>query len=246
MATVVDVLSKARVAKHRLGGVLGGMGPLATVDFLTKVIEVTPARCDQDHIPLLVHQVPQIPDRSAAILAGNDAPFAPMLDGLRRLAAAGAQFAVIPCISAHHWYERLVDAQPLEILHIADAVLDELQARRAEAPRLALLATRGTLHSGIYTRRFGTRATLDLPGEPTQQLLDRAISAVKGGELSLASHCAEQAADQLLQAGAEALVLACTELPIAFHNSRHAALCVDSTRALARLCLATSYRLTEI
>ena len=232
----------ARGTKHRLGGVLGGMGPLATVDFLNKVIELTPASCDQDHIPLLVHQVPQIPDRSAAILAGTDGPFAPMLEGLHRLAAAGAEFAVIPCNSAHHWYERLASAQPLSILHIADAVLDEIQARGAALPRLALLATRGALRSGIYQRRFAERAALQLPDEASQHLLDQAIAAVKAGQQTLGARCAEQAADQLREAGAEVLILACTELPIALQNGRHAAHCIDSTRALARLCLAQSLR----
>jgi aspartate racemase len=114
---------------YKIAGVLGGMGPLATVDFLSKVIALTPAECDQEHVPLLVHQVPQIPDRNRAILEGGDTRYAPMLLGLHRLAAAGAEFAVIPCNSAHHWYERLATSQSLKILHIADAVRPELQGR---------------------------------------------------------------------------------------------------------------------
>ncbi len=96
-------------------GVLGGMGPLATVDFLAKVIAATPATCDQQHVPMIVHQVPQIPDRSTAILEGNNAPLAPMLAGLERLARAGAEVVAIPCNTAHHWYEPLTRLQRLPI-----------------------------------------------------------------------------------------------------------------------------------
>src|SRR5690606_838617 len=117
------------LSDRKLVGVLGGMGPMATADFLAKVVAATPATCDQEHVPLIAYQLPQIPDRSAAILEASDAPFVPMLNGLRRLAQAGAQLAVIPCNTAHYWYDRLAAAQPLRILHIADAVKQELQRR---------------------------------------------------------------------------------------------------------------------
>lgn len=228
---------------RRLGGVLGGMGPLATIDFLTKVVALTPTARDQDHVPLIVHQVPQIPDRSDAIVRGSDAPFVPMLTQLRKLALAGAEFAVIPCNTAHYWYERLARAQPLPILHIADAVRIELQTRGGAVDRVAILATRGTNRAGIYRGRLGARFEPVLSAEESaQKLLDEAIAAVKAGELGKASAAAHQAAHHMLDAGAAKLILACTELPLAFADSPLQEMCIDSTLALARRCVAESMR----
>ena len=99
-----------RIAHRRLIGILGGMGPAATVDFMAKLVMLTPAQHDQEHVPLLVHGVPQIPDRSAAIEAGSDAPFLPMAAGIMQLERAGAEFIAIPCNTAHYWYDRLARA----------------------------------------------------------------------------------------------------------------------------------------
>lgn len=219
------------------------MGPAATVDFLEKVISLTPARCDQEHVPLLAYQMTQIPDRSAAILQGSDAPFAPMLNGLNRLALAGAQFAVIPCNSAHHWHERLSREQPLKILHIADAVRAELSSRGTRRLRPAVLATRGTLRSGVYEGRLGEDVLPTVPlDEATQTLVDEAIRLVKAGKQQAAALATRAAAHATLKRGADVLILACTELPVALQGDPILESCVDSTLALARLCVAESAR----
>ena len=104
----MTLLPEDDVTKTRaLLGVLGGMGPLATVDFLSKLIAETPAERDADHVPVLVYSVPQIPDRPAAILAGGASPLPEMLNGLRTLKAAGAACIAIPCNTAHYWYDAL-------------------------------------------------------------------------------------------------------------------------------------------
>lgn len=217
------------------------MGPTATVDFMMKVLALTPATCDQEHVPLLAYQMPQIPDRSAAILRGTDEPFEPMLLGLQRLALGGAQFAVIPCNTAHHWYERLAQAQPLKIFHIADAVRQELERRTPRPVRPAILATRGTLRSGIYNGRLGDAEPIALD-EATQERVDLAIGSVKAGDQSAAVLAAREAANRALALGADVLVLACTELPVALAGDPLMTVCVDSTLALARLCIGESNR----
>lgn len=226
---------------RRIVGVLGGMGPLATIDFLAKIVALTPAKNDQEHVPLLIHQIPQIPDRSSAILNGSDAPFKPMLDGLNRLATAGAAFAVIPCNTAHHWHARLESEQTLRILHIADAAWLELQRRKMTNGRLAIMATRGTLRSDIYGGRLRGRANLTvLIDGTTQQLIDNAISSVKSGNTEIAGSDADEAVRRTLAAGADAVILACTELPVALRNSGFMHACIDSTLALARYCVTES------
>jgi aspartate racemase len=232
------------MSKLRVAGVLGGMGPLATVDFLQQIIAATPAQCDQDHIPLIVHQIPQIADRSRAILEGTDLPFMPMLEGLKRLSAAGCDFAMIPCNTAYHWYERLSNEQPLKILHIVDSVVTALR-RRAVPPgsrTLAVLGTRGLHHSGIYRKRLGNLYHLAPDNESVQRLVDGAIQAVKAGQLARGTQLAEQAVSQSLEHGAEIVLLACTELPLVLRDRPLMAACIDSTAALALLSIDESRR----
>ena len=225
---------------RKLIGVLGGMGPAATIDFMAKIVAATPARVDQEHVPLLVHGVPQIPDRSAAIAAGSDAPFLPMLAGIRLLEHGGVDLIAIPCHTAHYWYDRLARACGVDILHIADAVADTLRAS-AGTTRVAMLATRGTVAAGIYQARLAeTVNDLVIPADPVQDLIDRTIAAVKANGIAQARRLAEQAAARLVDAGADRLLLACTELPIAFDASALRDRCIDPTEALARACVQAS------
>lgn len=229
------------MTERRIAGVLGGMGPMATVDFLSKVVTLTQAACDQEHVPMAVIHMPQIPDRSTAILEGSDAPFPELLRGMNRLAAVGAQFAVIPCNSAHHWYERLADSQPLKILHIADAVLRELRRRNRASDAVSVFATQGTLRSGFYAKRLRNDGRAIVPVDTsTQQLIDRSIGSTKAGLHDIAARLADEAARRALAAGAQTLVLACTELPVALTGSPLLEVCVDSTMELARCSVAES------
>jgi aspartate racemase len=228
--------------RRRLIGVLGGMGPSATIDFMSKIVAMTPAGADQEHVPLIVHDVPQIPDRSLAIQARSDAPFLPMLAGLRMLELNGVDAVAIPCNTAHFWYDRLSRSGRVEIIHIATAVASLIQQRGAPPDRMALMATRGTIEAGIYQGRLaGLVDELIVPSEPIQKLIDLAVAATKRNDLDRARIHASQAARELLDEGAGALLLACTELPVALSQSPYLDMSVDATEALARACVAASF-----
>ena len=228
------------MTRRRLVGVLGGMGPAATIDFMAKVIAATPATLDQDHVPLLVYQATQIPDRPGAIRDGTDAPFEPMLKAMRVLEQGGAETIVIACNTAHYWYDRLASASRVPMIHIADAVLQAVDAKGGPIGRIALLATRATIATGIYDRLKEATGELLIPEDAVQMLLDQAIAAVKRHDLAAAGRIAADAADRLVVGGADRLLLACTELPIAFAGSAQAGRLIDATEALARSCVAAS------
>jgi aspartate racemase len=221
----------------RLLGVLGGMGPLATVDFLHKLIEETPAMRDQDHIPVIAYSVPQIPDRPSAIIADGESPLPHMLKGVHTLQRAGAQAIAIACNTAHYWYDELAREGGVPILHIADAACAGLTARR-----VGLMATKGTIAAGFFQQRFvrhGIECLLNTAVEQDSLVLP-AIEHVKRNELAAAHTLAIAAALRLHDRGAEAIVLGCTEIPLAIAHapSNVAGVCVDATRALARTCVA--------
>ena len=133
----------------RLLGVLGGMGPLATAQFLRRLVELAPAEREPDHVPTVVWSCPQIPDRVAPILGQGESPLPKLREGLAILSGAGALAIAIPCNTAHHWLSELEAASALPVLSIIDAVLGEVTAAAPNGP-VALLATAATLHARLY------------------------------------------------------------------------------------------------
>ncbi|HET7269195.1 MAG TPA: amino acid racemase [Oleiagrimonas sp.] len=224
------------VRSSRTLGVLGGMGPAATVDVLDKIVRHTPAARDQDHIPILVRCVPQIPDRSEALLGHGASPAEALAEGARRLRQAGAELLAIACNTAHHWYPAIHDAFDGPVVHIAEAVIDQL--RHEHARTIGVMATSGTMASGFYRHYIEQAGYAVLEPLPDSQADDvnRAIACVKAGDRLAAMPCARRAADALFDRGAEQVVLACTELPLALTGLPDAPL-LDANDALARACV---------
>lgn len=225
-------------------GVLGGMGPLATADFLKKLIAATPAQKDPDHVPVIVYSVPQIPDRVAPILrATGPSPLPAMIEGVHTLEAAGAKSIAIPCITAHHWYDELCQAAQVPIIHIADATCAIMVAQGVRGD-VALLATDATLRSGFFQQRLQAAGfAVVLPSdEEMQELVLPAIACVKRHDMATALTLASEAVQRLLTRDLQRIVLACSELPPALEDAdvSIAARCVDTLDALARACVAWS------
>lgn len=223
---------------HRTLGVLGGMGPAATADFIAKLVQATPALCDQDHIPFVVVNDPTVPDRTHAYFEDREGDvFTALKRSLRRLEAAGVDAIAMPCNSAHHWADPLQSCTPLPLLHIADASLAEARRRRRDARRIAVMATPITIASGFYRRRLHTAGMEHM--QPSQSLLQDGILSgirhVKAGDIEAGARCLNAAADQLFAQGADAIVLACTEIPIALaQRLKTDDRLIDTTEALAK------------
>lgn len=223
-------------------GVLGGMGPMATVDFLAKLVRATPAGRDQDHIPTLVCSAVDVPDRADAILGAGPDPLPAMRAALARLEAGGATRIAIPCNTAHHWHAALQAGTALPILHIVDAVAETLAEPLAGAGtggRIGLLATDGTLRAGLYRERLARRGLTCLGPDPEgQAAVAAAIRLVKAHRVAEARPLLEAQVRALAEAGCDRVVMACTEIPIALAGSDPSGRLVDATEALARACVA--------
>ncbi|WP_167383641.1 aspartate/glutamate racemase family protein [Bordetella genomosp. 12] len=221
-------------------GVLGGMGPLATADFMRKVVEATPASCDQDHIPMMVHSVPQIPDRSAAFLSGSDAPWPYLRAGLSCLEALNVRAIAIPCNTAHLWYERLSRTSDVPLLHIGEAAAQAVLAQEGRIRKVGLLATSATLKGEIYQARLQARGVeVVLPDSAVQQeLVMPGIQAVKSGNLALGAELLQEACARLRKTRIDGLLLGCTELPVVMPTTGLEIPVFDTTDLLARSCVA--------
>lgn len=227
-----------------LVGVLGGMGPAATLDFLRKLVACTPATSDQDHVPVLVSSIPQVPDRTAAFRGEGASPLAAMVASGQRLARGGAGLLVMPCNTAHLWFDALQAAIGLPMLHLVDAALEDAVSRVGPGAPLGLLCTDASMAAGLYLNR------VPLGSGPLHWLLPTAgemldgvmpgIAAVKAGALDAARERLEPVARALVRRGARALVLGCTELPLALSAAVAGVPLVDASEALARRAVAWS------
>jgi aspartate racemase len=223
-------------------GVLGGMGPLATLDFFSKVISETPARGDADHVPLLIQSDPRIAPRPPAILAGGRSPLPELLAGRDRLIASGAKALVMPCNTAHFWYADLLEGCAVPFLSIVDASVDALAQLADAGSSVGIIATRATLTAQIFDPALVRSGyTVLLPDDDVMNaLVLPGIECVKAGDTLRGGQLIEQAVQALLNRGARAVILACTETPLALDaiKSPLRTQCVDSTAALARSCVA--------
>lgn len=226
-------------------GVLGGMGPLATVDFLHKLVLSTPAESDQAHVPMVVWNVPQIVDRQKALAGTGPSPLPQLLDAVARLNDLGCTCIVMPCNTVHHWYAPLAQASRAPFIHIVDAAIDALPpvgADGAPVRRVGLIATRGALQSRLYQDKLaarGLQAVLNTDAE-LDSLFTPGCYAIKRNALDEGGELLERAAQALVARGAQCLLLACTEVPVALAHRQSALLAigVDPNQALAQAVVA--------
>lgn len=214
-------------------GVLGGMGPAATLDFVARVRRLTPAGRDQDHLRLIVDDNPGLPDRNAAIAGTGPSPGPQLAAMARGLEAAGAQVLVMPCNTAHAFEAEVKRGSGLPFLSIVEATVEATLAG-TDAVRVGLLATTGCLGAGLYQRAFAARGVraATLEGEAMARFM-AAVYAVKAGDAAVARVILADLAEQLVAAGAEAIVAACTEVPLVLRPDAVAVPMVDSTECLA-------------
>jgi aspartate racemase len=214
-------------------GILGGMGPLATVDFMAKVVQLTDAACDQQHLPMLVANLPHIADRSRAILGDGEDCLDGLLNGIDMLNRNGVGLIAIPCNSAHHWHAQMLARSAAPILHIAEACV---AAVPVSARRVAVLGTGGTLVSGFYQAALAARDLEPLlPDAGLQKHIAACIHEVKAGALEAAAAQLAIVLDALAAQGVGAAVMGCTEIPLAArHLPDPPFMLIDSSLELAR------------
>ncbi|MDE7260762.1 MAG: amino acid racemase [Oscillospiraceae bacterium] len=196
-------------------GIIGGMGPLATADLFQKIILHTRASCDQEHLRVYIDSNTNIPDRTAALLHGGADPTPELVSSARGLERQGAELLIMPCNTAHNFYDGGQSAVSVPVLHMIRLTAQALAGRGVKTA--GLLATDGTIQTGIYQRTFaGTGVELLVPAEEGQRaVMDMIYQGVKAGKRDYNAAAARRAMESLMERGAETLILGCTELPLA-------------------------------
>ena len=220
-------------------GILGGMGPLATADLFQKIVLLTKADTDREHIRVYIDSNTNIPDRTAAILSGGEDPVPEMASALRHLEACGADCIIMPCNTAHYFLPRLQAMTKIPFLSILTAAAEACKAQ-FPGKTVGILATRGTLAANLYQEALVQAGVPYLvPDAPAQDALMRVIyDGVKAGK-GPDSYRADflTVLEQMSAGGAEVFLLGCTELPLAAEALNIALPTVDPTAELAKAAI---------
>lgn len=219
-------------------GVLGGMGPEATVLLMHKVIRATPAADDADHVPLLVDNNTQVPSRIAALVEGNGPNPAPVLVAMaRRLEAMGCAALAMPCNTAHAYADDIRAAVRIPFLDMVRLAAAALAARLPRGGRVGMLGSTALGNVRLYEAPLAAHG-LKLVYPVRQPEVMQALRAFKRrADDSSARAALRAAADDLVASGADALLVACTEFSLATDVLPPAVPTVDALDALVAAIL---------
>ena len=216
-------------------GILGGMGPDATVDFMNRLLRLVDAKEDSDHIRCIVDNNPKVPSRIKALFEGGKEDPAPcLMDMARRLEAWGADFLVMPCNTAHHYHVQIQSAVRIPVLHMIELAARAVRHLFPHLSKVGILATSATVQVGLYEKAFGALGIGMLYPDATQQAeLLALIKSIKAGQIGQVQRASLIATGRhVLEKGAQSLVLACTELSV-IAPSQGALPFVDASQVLA-------------
>ena len=227
-------------SERKTAGIMGGMGPDATVDFMTKVLRLTGSGREQDHVHMIVDQDPTVPNRQAAIQSGNDDVSPALARMAKRLEEAGADFLVMVCNTAHAFLDGADEETSVPFISIIDESIAEIGCVASGAKFVGVMATDGCLDTRLYQAALEATGRFAIVPDATDLTeLMRCIHAVKAGDRgSLVAEGMKGVAQSLVDQGAEVVIAGCTEIPIVFDGTDFPVPVISSTDVLAKRTLA--------
>ena len=221
-------------------GIIGGVGPEATIDLFKKIVKATPARLDQEHLRILIDCNPKIPDRVTAIFENTESPAQALIATAKNLERAGANFLLIACNAAHYYIPEILPHVSIPIVSMIEEAAAYCQRRYPQLNRFGLLAGSSTVKLGLYSKafsRFGKKILDPDPGD--QEKVMQCIYAIKAGNLGKSvKDELRRVSAALKTAGGQAIVLGCTEVPLILKDGDLDIPCIDSTQVLAEVSVA--------
>ncbi len=224
---------------EKIIGILGGMGPEATIDLFYKIIKSTPAEKEQEHLRIIIDNNPKIPDRTTAILGKGEDPLPALRETAKNLEKAGADFIIIPCNTAHYFLSSIQKSVRIPVLNMIEEAAKETQQRIPQIQKVGLLASIGVYKTKIYHQQFEKfNIEVIYPEEKDKGEVMKAIYAVKAGDLSNGIKWnILKIAQKLIDKGAEAIIAGCTEIPLILKEGDVAVPLIDPTQILAKIAV---------
>lgn len=223
-------------------GILGGMGPEATVCFYSHIIKNTAAGTDQEHMRVVIWADPEVPPRTDAIFRGGESPVPALKEGVRRLKEAGADFIAMPCITAHYYYKETAEETGIPFLSLLEETAAFIKRRMPEIHRVGLLGSSGTVNSGIFHCALeGAGLEVLVPEEEEQEKVMEAIFGREGIKAGYTEGKSREAivglAGKFIERGSQAVIAGCTEIPLVLRDGDIPVPLVDPMLVTARRCI---------
>ena len=215
-------------------GIIGGMGPLATADLFNKIVSLTEAGGDNDHIHIIIDNNTEIPDRTDYIMNDGANPEKHLIKSALKLEIMGADVLIMPCNTAHFFYNRIIQYINIPFINMIEETAKEIVKSYKEKYKVGLLATEGVYNAGVYDKIF-RKYSIDMvkPSAEQQKQITNIIYSIKAGKKYIDTTSFKKVMSQMKSQGAETFILGCTELPIAFQLFGIDEKCIDPTKILA-------------
>lgn len=229
----------------KIVGIIGGMGPMSTVELMRKIIARTPARREQDHLRLLVDNRPEIPDRTEFLLGKGPSPVPYLQESARLLEQWGAQLLGIACNTAHAFVQDIQQVVSIPVLNMLDLLAQKLQSQLPPGAPVVLLATTGSIRTGLFQRHLPDFKLLVPESNAQEELVMKAVygeQGVKaGGDLEKNRALILQALESLKSANPKAIIAGCTEIGMLLENTLLDLPVYNPLDALAEEIVATAF-----
>lgn len=228
--------------KPKTLGILGGVGPLASIYFQQQIVRFTDAEKDQDHIPAVIYNDTFIPDRTAYILGKSDLDPLPYIeDGFKKLEKAGCDLGVITCNTAHYFFDRFSSDSNMPIISIIDTTVEYTLKVHPKAKKIGVIATDGTVQSNVYGKVIEKNGLVFAYPDSDDQnaVTDIIYNQVKAGKKGDCEKLME-IANKLMKDGCDAVILGCTELSVINEDNELTEkydYIIDAMEALAKKCV---------
>lgn len=231
--------------KYKVIGILGGMGPEATVDLYNHIINMTPASKDQDHISALIFSNPKIPDRTASITAAESEKIIQYLqESARVLAKGNADFIVIPCNTAHKYFTEIQEVVKIPVINMIEETVNYIIENLPGAREVGLLGTTGTLKTNLYQeylKRHNITALVPDENIQNEYVMKAIYDFIKAGkDINQAENLLKEAIKSLKSPAREKVIMGCTEIPLALKKSYDGVVLINPTKILAEIAVRES------
>jgi aspartate racemase len=221
-------------------GILGGMGPEATVYLFDLIVKLTKAQKDQEHIPIIIYNNPKVPHRTDAILKNSNSPLPFLIEGSKILEKSGADFIIMPCVTAHYFYDEMIKHINVPFIHLIEETYYYVKKEFPDLKKLGLLATNGTIKSGLFQKYFEKGDfKIILPDEEDQKKVMKAIYCPKGIKAGfkkgLPKDLLVEVANNLInKKNTQAIIAGCTEIPLVITKNDLSVPLIDPIEIIAR------------
>lgn len=226
--------------REKVVGILGGMGPEATIDLFAKIVEETHAKCDEDHLRIIVDNNPKMPSRQDAIMKGTESPVAAMVATAENLKKAGADFIIIGANTAHYFYDEVASQVDIPFLHIIEEAVKEMMRQVPGIKKVGVMATNAAVKIKLYDKccaKFRIEviaAKEEVQNKVHDTIFDFKYNGVTEKNVKDATDCAEY----FIENGAEALIMGCTEIPIILKGKSFTVPLIDPNDIIGKVAVA--------